>query len=174
MVSKMRFPFQKSGQEWLTIFQNNDLVKNLIEDNKTLSNLIKENKTLIISPFLHNFIEEIHTKIEKTGKKYLDLILKENLSFLDSPNDFYEFISFLSTQLTRWYSQRSRPSRSNQRKNNRRSRYRCSNPRTTRLIAPLPLYFELPQFYLNTPHRLDWTLHHKKSMEPSPRKYREL
>ena len=35
MVSKMRFPFQKSGQEWLTIFQNNDLVKNLIEDNKT-------------------------------------------------------------------------------------------------------------------------------------------
>ena len=35
-----------------------------------------------------------------------------------------------------------------------------------RLIAPLPLYFELPQFYLNTPHRLDWTLHHKKSMEP--------
>ena len=26
------------------------------------------------------------------GKKYLDLILKENLSFLDSSNDFYEFI----------------------------------------------------------------------------------
>ena len=46
--------------------------------------------------------------------------------------------------------------------------------RTTRLIAPLPLYFELPQFYLNTPHRLDWTLHHKKSMEPSYRKYRKL
>ena len=43
-----------------------------------------------------------------------------------------------------------------------------------RLIAPLPLYFELPQFYLNTPHRLDWTLHHKKSMEPSPRKHRKL
>ena len=81
MVSKMRFPFQELGQEWLTLFQTHDLVKNLIEENKTLSNLIKENKTLPISPFSPNFIEEIHTKIEKTGKKYLDLILKENLSF---------------------------------------------------------------------------------------------
>ena len=85
MISKMRVPFQELGKEWLTLFQTHDLVKNLIEENKTLSNLIKENKTLPISPFSPNFIEEIHTKIEKNGKKYLDLILKENLSFLDSP-----------------------------------------------------------------------------------------
>ena len=100
MISKMRVPFQELGKEWLTLFQTHDLVKNLIEENKTLSNLIKENKTLPISPFSPNFIEEIHTKIEKNGKKYLDLILKENLSFLDSPNDFYEFgaISFFSAQ----------------------------------------------------------------------------
>ena len=101
MISKMRVPFQELGKEWLTLFQTHDLVKNLIEENKTLSNLIKENKTLPISPFSPNFIEEIHTKIEKNGKKYLDLILKENLSFLDSPNDFYEFISFFSAQLFR-------------------------------------------------------------------------
>ena len=42
------------------------------------------------------------------------------------------------------------------------------------LSHPYHSILNYPQFYLNTPHSLDWTLHHKKSMEPSPRKYRKF
>ena len=42
------------------------------------------------------------------------------------------------------------------------------------LSHPYHSILNYPQFYLNTPHRLDWTLHHKKSMEPSYRKHRKF
>ena len=85
----------ESSKTWLELFSWVHKVKNSLSerDNKNINSYIND--------LIHNFEENIHEKIESNGRKYLDSILKEDLSFFETKNGCVNFSHFLSVQLLR-------------------------------------------------------------------------
>jgi hypothetical protein len=84
-----------------SLLKNFTFLHQLYEKNPQLANTKDPEVINYYEALLHNLEEELHSSIENTGQKYLDLLLAEDTSFFETDEGFMDFIYYLSAQYMR-------------------------------------------------------------------------
>lgn len=89
--------FHEGSKMWVELFSWIHSVKNDLSE-RDAENVDVDN---YIDEIIHNFEEDIHGRIEQNSKKYLDLILNEDVSFFETKKGCIDFSYFIAVQLVR-------------------------------------------------------------------------
>ena len=96
-IENTRTHLQKVNKRWIEVFNFIFELKKLVDHKDINDEKINEFIDIVIS----NLEENIHSKIERDAKKYLDLILNENIDFYKTEEGCVEFSYFISVQYSR-------------------------------------------------------------------------
>ena len=88
---------QELNKGWVSAFTLVFRLKRAVEQ----EGIIDPNVDKLIDEAINNFEEDLHMHIEHDTVEYLDSILKEDISFLETDKGFLDFMHFLSVQSMR-------------------------------------------------------------------------
>lgn len=97
-IDPIKDPYLKQvNNNWISLFTSVFEIRKFAESQGADSKIFEEEFQLLI----HNFEEDYHSKIEDRAIPLLNALKKEDLSFLEEEEKYFDFIFFLSVQYFR-------------------------------------------------------------------------